>query len=69
LRHERLARTDLKGMRVTVMGLGLHGGGLSTARFLAREGAIVTVTDMKDAEALAASVESLEGLDAPRTWS
>jgi UDP-N-acetylmuramoylalanine--D-glutamate ligase len=64
LRHERLARTDLKGMRVTVMGLGLHGGGLSTARFLAREGAIVTVTDMKDAEALAASVESLEGLDA-----
>ncbi len=43
------------------MGLGLHGGGLSTARFLAGEGAEVTVTDMKDSAALASSVESLAG--------
>ncbi len=57
-----LQRSDLKGMRVTVMGLGLHGGGLSTARFLAREGAIVTVTDMKDEAALAGSLEALAGL-------
>jgi UDP-N-acetylmuramoylalanine--D-glutamate ligase len=36
---------DLPGLRVTVMGLGLHGGGLASALFFARHGARVTVTD------------------------
>ena len=44
------------------MGLGLHGGGIATARFLARSGAIVTVTDTKDEDSLADSLASLEGL-------
>ncbi len=44
------------------MGLGLNGGGLASARFLARSGAIVTVTDMKDESALADSIAALEGL-------
>lgn len=57
-----LKRSDLSGLRVTVMGLGLHGGGLTTARFLAAAGAAVTVTDMKDERALADSVEALGGL-------
>ena len=57
-----LNRTDLAGLRVTVMGLGLHGGGIATARFLAGSGAIVTVTDTKDEASLAASLASLEGL-------
>jgi UDP-N-acetylmuramoylalanine--D-glutamate ligase len=36
---------DIASLRVTVMGLGLHGGGLATALFFARRGARVTVTD------------------------
>jgi UDP-N-acetylmuramoylalanine--D-glutamate ligase len=36
---------EFAGRRVTVMGLGLHGGGLASALFLARHGARVTVTD------------------------
>lgn len=54
---------DFKGKRVTVMGLGLFGGGAAVARFLARRGARVTVTDLKDEKNLAASIEKLRGLD------
>ena len=50
------------GAKVTVMGLGLHGGGASAARFLAAEGADVTVTDLRDGATLAESVESLGSL-------
>ncbi|NLJ45817.1 MAG: UDP-N-acetylmuramoyl-L-alanine--D-glutamate ligase [Treponema sp.] len=53
---------DLAGLRVTVMGLGLNGGGLASARFFALRGAAVTVTDMKDETALAESLAALEGL-------
>ena len=53
---------DLAGLKVTVMGLGLNGGGLTTASFLASHGALVTVTDMKDEAALASSIKALEGL-------
>jgi len=51
---------------VTVMGLGLFGGGVGAARYLARCGARVTVTDLKGREALAPSVAALEG--APVTF-
>ncbi len=47
---------------VTVMGLGLFGGGVGAARYLARCGARVTVTDLKDRGALAPSVAALEGV-------
>ncbi len=50
---------DLRGLKVTIMGLGLNGGGLASALFFARHGAAVTVTDMKSAEALEASVAAL----------
>ena len=40
--------TELASLRVTVMGLGLHGGGLASALFFARHGARVTVTDNRD---------------------
>lgn len=53
--------SDLAGKRVTVMGLGLFGGGVGVARFLARQGAIVTATDLKDAAALAESLAKLDG--------
>lgn len=39
-------------MRVLVMGLGVHGGGLGVARWLLRQGAQLTITDMASAEAL-----------------
>ncbi len=54
--------TDLSGCRATVMGLGLHGGGIETARYLCRHGATVTVTDTRTESSLAPSVEKLEGL-------
>lgn len=52
-----------KGKRVTVMGLGVHGGGLGSARWLMRHGAKVTVTDLRDQHSLADSIAALE-----RTW-
>ncbi len=53
---------DYRGRRVLVMGLGVHGGGVGVARFLAERGAHVTVTDLNSAEQLAASLESLAEL-------
>ena len=44
------------------MGLGVHGGGVGVARFLAERGAQVTVTDLSPAEQLTASLESLADL-------
>ncbi len=54
--------TELSGRRVVVMGLGLFGGGVGATRFLCGEGARVTVTDLRAADELAASVARLEGL-------
>ncbi len=53
---------DIDGLRVTVMGLGLHGGGLASARFFAEHGATVTVTDLRDKSTLAPTVEKLSDL-------
>ncbi len=60
---ETIRPEDLPGLRVTVMGLGLNGGGVASARFLAERGARVTVTDTKDHDALSESVARLAGLD------
>ena len=48
--------------RVTVMGLGSFGGGSGLARYLAEQGAAVTVTDLKDATALQDALAALRGL-------
>jgi UDP-N-acetylmuramoylalanine--D-glutamate ligase len=48
-----------KDKEVTVMGLGLHGGGLEVCRFLCDLGARVTATDLRSAEDLAPSLEKL----------
>ncbi|QDU38834.1 UDP-N-acetylmuramoylalanine--D-glutamate ligase MurD [Maioricimonas rarisocia] len=50
---------DFDGMRVTVMGLGTFGGGVGVTRYLVERGAIVTVTDLQAADALAGSLEQL----------
>lgn len=49
--------------RITVMGLGLHGGGTATCRYLASRGALVTATDLRSREVLAPSLEALKDLD------
>jgi UDP-N-acetylmuramoylalanine--D-glutamate ligase len=49
-------------LRVTVMGLGHFGGGVAAARWLAGQGAIVTVTDLADERALKSALESLAGV-------
>jgi len=51
-----------KDKRITLMGLGLFGGGLGAARYLVGLGARVTVTDLKSADALQASVQVLKDL-------
>jgi len=42
------------------MGLGLHGGGLQSARFLLKRGAEITVTDLRDEKTLAPSIKELD---------
>src|SRR3989344_2024726 len=49
-----------KDKKITVMGLGLLGRGVGDVEFLATCGANVLVTDQKNAEDLAASVERLK---------
>ncbi len=53
---------DLCGKKVTVMGLGVHGGGLGVARYCAEQGAIVTVTDLRTPELLRESIDALADL-------
>ncbi|MDR2259101.1 MAG: UDP-N-acetylmuramoyl-L-alanine--D-glutamate ligase [Treponema sp.] len=48
------------GMKVLIMGLGLHGGGLESARYFARRGAELTVTDLRDEKVLAPAITELE---------
>lgn len=50
------------GRRVTVMGLGSFGGGTGLARYLAEQGAAVTATDLKNADALQDALAALRGL-------
>lgn len=58
-----MTRAALVGRRAVVMGLGLFGGGVAAARFLARRGAQVTVTDLRGADSLAPAIRELEELD------
>jgi UDP-N-acetylmuramoylalanine--D-glutamate ligase len=51
---------DYSGFKVLVMGLGLHGGGLQSARFLLGKGADLTVTDLRDEKTLRPSIEELD---------
>ena len=54
---------DIKGKKVTIMGLGLNGGGEAAVRFFLKKGAFVTVTDMKTQEQLQATVDKLNSDD------
>ena len=50
---------DIKDKHITVMGLGLNGGGEASVKFFLRHGAFVTVTDMKSREELEPTILSL----------
>ena len=50
----------IEGKKITVMGLGLLGRGLGDVRFLASNGAILTVTDLKSKGDLKDSLASLQ---------
>ena len=50
---------DYRGCRATIMGLGHFGGGAAAARWLARQGAVVTVTDLANEKVLADSLATL----------
>jgi UDP-N-acetylmuramoylalanine--D-glutamate ligase len=52
-------RPFFDGKRITVMGLGLLGRGVGDVKFLAKNGAHLTVTDLKSAADLESSVEEL----------
>lgn len=53
---------NFKGKKVTVMGIGLHGGAVETIKWLLAQGAQVVATDLKDAKELVSSLEKLRGL-------
>jgi UDP-N-acetylmuramoylalanine--D-glutamate ligase len=49
-----------KNKKITVYGLGLHGGGVGVVKFLAENGVNVIVTDLSSREKLAPSLEKLK---------
>lgn len=51
---------SFKDRNVTIMGLGLHGGGLASALFFLKEGANLTITDLRDEAILKPTLEQLK---------
>lgn len=51
---------DIADKKITIMGLGLNGGGEAATRFFLKHGALVTVTDMKTEEELLPTVQRLK---------
>lgn len=58
----RKKSTDYRGQRVLLVGLGLHGGGIATVKWLVQQGAKVRVTDIKNAASLTPSLLKLRGI-------
>lgn len=52
--------TKFRDKRILLFGLGLHGGGLGVAKFLLKEGARLTVTDLRQRKELKPSIKELE---------
>lgn len=57
---------DFQGKKVLIMGLGLHGGGVGTVKFLKNRGARITVTDLHDARILAPAIRQLKNFKSIR---
>ena len=54
--------TNFKKQRILVMGLGLNGGAFQVVKWLLAKGAILTVTDIKDAKVLKPTLDQLKKL-------
>jgi UDP-N-acetylmuramoylalanine--D-glutamate ligase len=50
---------EIKNKKITIMGLGLNGGGEACVKFFLKHGAYVTVTDMKTQEQLQKTIDSI----------
>lgn len=55
-------KENFKGKKALVMGLGLHGGGVATTKWLAGQGAKVTATDMRTKKVLQPSIDALKDI-------
>jgi len=55
----RAHNMEFSGKRVLVMGLGRLGGGVATTKWLAKHGAHVAVTDLRNRKELASSIQAL----------
>ena len=53
-------KLNFKNKKVLIMGLGLHGGGLSVTRWVVKKGAKVRVTDLKTRKELKPSLDKLK---------
>lgn len=53
-------RDNFKGKKVLILGLGINQGGLGAARFFAKAGAKVVVTDLKTEDQLRSSLDKLK---------
>ncbi len=57
------SNTDISSLKVTIMGLGLHGGGLASTIFFAEKGAKVLVTDLRNEKVLQPILNKLKNYD------
>ena len=62
IRFLQRMKETFKNKKVTIMGLGLHGGGGGAAKFFCKQGARVVVTDLKSKKELQKSLLKLKGL-------
>lgn len=61
-------RETIRGKKVLMMGLGILGGGVSTAKWLVKNGAILTITDLKDENYLNSSISALKSIKSKVIW-
>lgn len=55
-----MVKESFKDKKVTIMGLGLHGGGLASALFFLKEGSKVTITDLRPESILRPTLDKLK---------
>lgn len=59
---------SFRDRRVTIMGLGRFGGGVAVAAYLAEQGAQLTITDLRQPDALQESIQCLTDAGVEATW-
>jgi len=61
---QKLPSFDVRGKKVLILGLGLHGGGAAAVQWCAKHGAIIRVTDLKTKLELAPTLKQLKNIKA-----